>query len=174
MGMKGFHLLHEALRLLATRVKDKSNIVLVSFGGTAGKNPMDFGFRHVEIGHVMEPLRLARLYSRADFTVVPSLLESFGQVAAESLACQTPVIAFDSSGLKDIVLHKVNGYLAAPYSTESLCEGMLWMLESDLSTLRQLGENGRQHVVETFSEEIVVEKVLRLYREHAPSSIVFQ
>lgn len=174
MGMKGFHLLHEALGLLAARLHEKSNIVLVSFGGTAGKNAMDFGFRHVEIGHVIEPSRLAQLYSRADFTVVPSLVESFGQVAAESLACETPVIAFDCSGLKDIVFHKINGYLATPYSTNSLCEGMLWMLETDLPTLRQLGKNGRQHVLETFSEDVVVEKLLNLYREHAQSGIVFQ
>jgi len=174
MGMKGFHLLYQALRLLAARLHEKNNIVLVSFGGTVGKNAMDFGFRHVEIGHVIEPSRLVKLYSRADFTVVPSLVESFGQVAAESLACETPVIAFDCSGLKDIVFHKINGYLATPYSTNSLCEGMLWMLETDLPTLRQLGKNGRQHVLETFSEDVVVEKLLNLYREHAQSGIVFQ
>jgi len=174
MQMKGFHLLHEALRLLATRLHDKSNIALVSFGGVQGKRPMDFGFRHIEIGPVMEPSKLAQLYSCADFTIVPSLVESFGQVAAESLACETPVIAFDCSGLRDIVFHKVNGYLATPYSKESLCEGMLWMLESDLSTLRQLGKNGRRHVLETFSEDIVVEKLLSLYREHAQFGIVFQ
>jgi len=173
MYMKGFDLLQEALRLLAIRLQDKSNIVLVSFGGRAGKNSMDFGFRHVEIGPVMDASILVQLYSRADFTVVPSLVESFGQVAAESLACETPVIAFDYSGLKDIVIHKINGYLATPYSTESLCEGMLWLLDRDLSTLKQLGENGRRHVIETFSEDIVVEKLLSLYREHAPSSLVF-
>ncbi|OQW71745.1 MAG: hypothetical protein BVN35_15525 [Proteobacteria bacterium ST_bin11] len=174
MGMKGFDLLQQALRLLKTRLPEKCNIVLVSFGGTAGKNRLDFGFRHVEIGHVSESSKLAELYSRADFTVVPSIVESFGQVAAESLACETPVIAFDSSGLKDIVIHKVNGYLATPHSIESLCEGMLWMLDHDLCSLRQLGENGRRHVVCTFSEDIVVEKLLNLYCEHAGRAVVFQ
>jgi glycosyltransferase involved in cell wall biosynthesis len=165
MHLKGFHLLQEALLLLATRVTNNHNIVLVTFGGKEGESRTDLGFRHVEVGHIAESSKLAQLYSRADFTVVPSLLESFGQVAAESLSCETPVVAFDCSGLQDIVRHKVNGYLAKPYSIESLCEGMKWLLTSDLSSLRLLGRNGRRHVIDNFSDSVVVEKLLSLYRE---------
>ena len=37
--------------------------------------------------------RIPELYNAADFTVCPSLYESFGYVVAEALACGTPVIA---------------------------------------------------------------------------------
>lgn len=37
--------------------------------------------------------RIPQLYNAADFTVCPSLYESFGYVVAEALACGTPVIA---------------------------------------------------------------------------------
>ncbi len=37
--------------------------------------------------------QIPRLYSAADFSVCPSLYESFGYVVAEALACGTPVIA---------------------------------------------------------------------------------
>ena len=65
---------------------------------------------------------LLKIYSMADCTIVPSLVESFGQVASESISCGTPVICFETSGLKDIVKDKISGLVAKPFSVSSLCE----------------------------------------------------
>lgn len=40
---------------------------------------------------------LSKLYSQADFTILPTYYEGFGQVLIESLCCGTKVIGFDSS-----------------------------------------------------------------------------
>lgn len=50
---------------------------------------------------------------RATLFTLTSQDEGFGRVVAESLACETPVIAFynDSSGHRDIILNGHNGYL---------------------------------------------------------------
>jgi hypothetical protein len=37
---------------------------------------------------------------------------SLGQTASEALACGTPVVAFNTGGLSDIVVHKETGYSA--------------------------------------------------------------
>lgn len=166
MRPKGFHLLKEALLMLADELTSFHNIVLVTFGGEKNEVRFDLGFRHIEVGHIADKFILAQIYSSAYLTVVPSLLESFGQVAAESLSCETPVVAFDCSGLRDIVQHKVNGYLAKPYSATSLCEGMKWLLMCDSSSLRNLGTNGRVHIEKNFSEHIVITKLIDLYREY--------
>lgn len=166
MRPKGFHLLKEALLMLADELTSFHNIVLVTFGGEKNEVRFDLGFRHIEVGYITDKFMLAQIYSSAHLTVVPSLLESFGQVAAESLSCETPVIAFDCSGLRDIVQHKVNGYLAKPYSATSLCEGMKWLLMCDSSSLRNLGANGRVHIEKNFSEHIVITKLIDLYREY--------
>lgn len=46
---------------------------------------------------------LAKVYSMASFTICPQKWETFGYVAAESIACGTPVVAFNVMGLGEIV-----------------------------------------------------------------------
>ena len=46
---------------------------------------------------------LADAYSMADVFVTMSLEETFGKVSAESLACGTPVVCFDSTANKELV-----------------------------------------------------------------------
>jgi glycosyltransferase involved in cell wall biosynthesis len=46
---------------------------------------------------------LARAYAGADVFVFPSLTDTFGLVILESLACGTPVAAFDVTGPKDVL-----------------------------------------------------------------------
>ena len=164
MQQKGFHVLSEALNLLSQR-HGNNNIVVVTFGGNKKPRIKSFAFEHIEVGVINNKTQLAELYSAATITVVPSFVESFGQIAAESLSCQTPVAAFDCSGLTDIVVHKESGYLAKPFSAESFCKGIEWLLSLDSDERLTLGLNGREHVVNNFSEAIVMKKLLGVYKD---------
>ncbi len=57
---------------------------------------------------------LARYYSATDVCAVPSAYEAFGMVAIESMACQTPVVAFDVGGLSSTIEDGKTGFLARP------------------------------------------------------------
>ena len=121
---KGGGFLLQALQILLERGHDMK---LVTFG--TGGVPGEIGVPVENRGKISEPSELAKLYASADVVVVPSRLESFGQVAAEALACGTPVVCFDTSGLQDIVDHKKNGYRARCDDATDLAEGIRWCLE---------------------------------------------
>ena len=76
----------------------------------------------------------------------------------------TPVVAFDATGLKDIVDHQQNGYLAKPFDVEDLARGIAWVLE-DEERLQKLGVNGREKVEQNFTVEIQANSYMSLYNE---------
>lgn len=47
----------------------------------------------------------------------------------EALACVTPVVAFNTGGIPDLVKHKLTGYLAEYKSSKSLAQGIEWILD---------------------------------------------
>ena len=83
----------------------------------------------------------------------------------ESLACGTPVVAFDIGGNGDMIEHKINGYLAKPYVSMDLAEGIAWVLNLPMQDYNKLCDNARRKVVEEFDSKIVVKKYIDLYRE---------
>ena len=93
--------------------------------------------------------------------IVPSKVETFGQTATESMACGTPVVAFNNTGLSDIVEHKKNGYLAELLNIHDLAKGILWILNH--SDQKILSLNARKRAENIFSEETVIKKYLNIY-----------
>ncbi|WP_071515724.1 glycosyltransferase family 4 protein [Geitlerinema sp. PCC 9228] len=160
---KGFHLLIPALQKLS-QWESQENVELVVFGASPPEKPLDVGFKVHYLGNFSDDLSLALVYSAADVMVVPSLQESFGQTASEALACGTPVVAFDTTGLRDIVDSQQNGYLAKPYETEDLARGIAWILQ-DRDRYQQLRTNAREKAERAFALEIQAKRYLSLFQE---------
>jgi glycosyltransferase involved in cell wall biosynthesis len=160
---KGFHLLQTALQELS-KSEWREHLELVVFGASQPTNPVDFGFRTHYLGHLHDDISLALVYSAADVMVIPSIQESFGQTASESLACGKPVVAFNTTGLKDIVEHQQNGYLAQPFKIEDLAQGITWVLENQ-ERYQKLSHRAREKVEQEFTTEIQANRYLSLYKE---------
>ena len=109
--------------------------MLVTFGGGGFTAPTAYQHRH--LGTLTDLQHIAKLYSAADIMLVPSRLEAFGQTASEALACGTPVACFDTSGLRDIVLHKKDGYRAIAFDINDFVAGVLWCLDLTLLSLNE-------------------------------------
>ena len=155
---KGFKELSEALH----KIEDK-NIELVVFGSSEPKQSQNFGFKAHYLGYLHDNVSLVTLYSAVDVMVVPSLQEAFGQTASEAMSCDTPVVAFAATGLLDIVDHKINGYLAKPFDTSDLANGIEWILNNE--KYNELCQNAREKVLKEFDSKIVAQKYIELYKD---------
>ena len=159
---KGLDLLIEALsKLRESDLKFFEKLVLVVFGASSNFCLQNFGIVVINVGIIEDQTTLAKLYSAATVTVVPSRSESFGQVAAESLSCGTPVVAFKSSGLIDIVDHRTNGYLANPYETNDLADGIQFVTINSGNV--EFKKNARAKVTSRFDSRVVASAHHKLY-----------
>lgn len=156
---KGFDLLLDALSHLRSLISD---LELVVFGQLAPKHEPDYGFPLHYTGHLHDNLSLRMLYSAVDVMVVPSRLEAFGQTASEAHACATPVVAFNIGGLPDTVDHLRTGYLAKPFDSIDLANGMQWVLKHADS--EQLGMAARKKAEDYFSPTLVSSQYQELYK----------
>lgn len=106
---------------------------------------------------------LPALYQSAAALVVPSEEEGLGLVAAEAGLCGTPVIAFDSGGLPDLVLDGVTGRLVAERTPAALALAVEDVL-ADPDRAAAMGEAGRRHAMATVSPPTVARRYADFYR----------
>jgi glycosyltransferase involved in cell wall biosynthesis len=107
--------------------------------------------------------KLADFYRRAAALVVPSVNEGLGLVAVEAQLCETPVVAFDSGGLPDIVQHDRTGILVSEVDAGALAAALVSLLERD-DRGAALGAAGRLHALATFAPESVARRYADIYR----------
>ncbi|NQW46362.1 MAG: glycosyltransferase, partial [Planctomycetes bacterium] len=156
---KGFDLLRAAVQQLRGRI---NGLELVVFGQLAGQGDTTLGFPVRSTGYLHDDEKLRLLYSAADAVAVPSRLEAFGQTASESHACGTPVVAFDTGGLADIVEHRKTGYLAKPFDVLDLAAGIEWVLQAkDRGT--SLNSAARERACRLWSYGVIGTQYAELY-----------
>lgn len=162
---KGMDLLIEAMNILVNNDANfaKQNLLVVFGTGNELLSEM-FPLPVVCLGMINSVKKLARIYSAADVTVVPSRSESFGQVASESLSCGTPVVAFNTTGLKDVIDHMESGYLANDFKTCDLACGIKLIIEHT-DTRKQMSSVARQRALDRFDINVTARMHLDLYTE---------
>jgi glycosyltransferase involved in cell wall biosynthesis len=160
---KGYNLLIDSLHKLKYKV-DSSSTICVIFGQSKPKNVPELPFPTYWLGHLNDDPTLSLLYNSATVMVVPSTQEAFGQTASEAQACGKPVVAFSTTGLLDIVEHKKTGYLAKPFDTQDMADGLCWIL-NDKIAYSELCINARKRALELWADDIVTNSYLDIYKK---------
>jgi len=159
---KGFAYFAEALTLLHEQRPDlKVEILIFGKGRSYLIDQLPYPVRH--LGVLTSTDDVVAAYNAADALVVPSLEDNLPNTVLESLACGTPVIAFATGGIPELIDHEQTGYLATTGSVPKLADGLTFILtHPNLETLRQ---NARHTAQTRFSEAVVATSYAKLYAE---------
>ena len=109
-------------------------------------------------GRLSNVEKISMAYAAADVFVAPSTQDNLPNTVIESLACGTPVVAFNIGGMPDMIDSKINGYIAEFDNHLDLSQGILYCINHNLS------ENARKSAESKFQSSVVAEKYVDLYR----------
>lgn len=129
---KGWAYLKAALNILYEQQQREEITVLIFGNGNKKEIAEAIPFRTKFLGRLNDEYTLALAYNAADVLVAPSLIDNLPYTIFESLACGTPVVAFDTGGIPDMIQHRTNGYLAKYKDAEDLAKGIGYCLTHTL------------------------------------------
>lgn len=162
--MKGMPFLLQALAHLQTK-RQNWQLDIVGDGSARGEYErmvMKLGLTAKVIFHGLRSKpEVAEFMRKADLLVLPSLVETFGVVAAEALAVGIPVLATRCGGPEEFVTDEV-GLLIPPGNTEALLNGLDYMLNH---FEKFKSDQISSYAAERFSLQRVGEKLNKIYSE---------
>lgn len=107
---------------------------------------------------------VAKYLALADVFLFTSVAENFPLVVLEAMASQLPVISFDVGGVKEVLSHQVNGYLALAESLGDFARGVDWFLALDDNQLQSIKQANLKLIESNFTSQIMTAKYYDLYR----------
>ncbi|MES2140623.1 MAG: glycosyltransferase [Bacteroidota bacterium] len=152
---KGMHLLFSALN----QIKNKSKICVLIIGKKVEN--VDFDFQVLQLGFINNDADIVNCYNAADFFVIPSIEDNLPNTVLESLACGTPVLGYNIGGIPDMIINGRSGLLADPNNQKEFIQNIETFI--DLDDYTSFSMNGRAIIEEKFSEETVINQIIRLF-----------
>ncbi|MDT3698284.1 MAG: glycosyltransferase family 4 protein [Thermincola sp.] len=144
------------------RLQDRQDILFLNAGViSAAKGKGD---SWVNVPYITDEYTLAKYYSAADLFIYPSLADNCPLVVLESLSCGTPVVAFRTGGIPELVQHMKTGYLADYKNSSDFVHGIKLLLE-DNELLSQMHIAAPMAVQQRFTLPKMAEDYITLYKE---------
>jgi glycosyltransferase involved in cell wall biosynthesis len=164
---KGSEYLVQALNILSHSNLLFKNFELVILGAKELSVLNEVKYKINFIDGLEDEFSQSVLYSAVDILVAPSKQENLSNTVLEALSCGLPVVAFDIGGMPDMINHKENGYLATPFVSDSLAQGIDWILSDD-KRYANLSHNARNVAVTDFDIKIIAQRYAELYKNINP------
>lgn len=118
------------------------------------------------LGETVRFLRWRRdvrtLMERWDIYAQPSLAEGFGLAVLEAMATGLPVVASNTGGLAELVLHDRTGFLVPPRDPRAIANRLV-QLARDHHARDMLGMAGRERAARSFTLEQQAERMNEAY-----------
>ncbi|WP_225037166.1 glycosyltransferase family 4 protein [Winogradskyella sp. SM1960] len=103
------------------------------------------------------------IYNMIDVLILPSRVEGFPLVPLEAMMMRKPVIRSNIQGAYDQIIEGENGYLFEPENPIQLAK-IIERITLNPDVLKVMGEKAYQHANLNFSENMMVDKLLDVYK----------
>jgi len=159
---KGARYLFEALNMLVDSFPVfKEKVEVIVFGKMSKDTKASIQLEIHNFKFVSDINELVELYNAADIFVLPSLQDNLPNTVMESLSCGTPVVAFSTGGVPEMVKHLHNGFLAESKNALNLATGIYETIF--LSDMELMRKNAREKVLKEYAGDIVAARYVELY-----------
>jgi glycosyltransferase involved in cell wall biosynthesis len=112
------------------------------------------------LGFIRDEITIQMAYNAADLVVHPAPIDNLPNTVAESLSCGTPVLAFDTGGLGEMVIPQKTGWLVDKTNSKEIIQTLKRVLNS--CRTREMRDSTKLIAKELFNEK----KIGKKYSNH--------
>lgn len=159
---KGFVHFKEAIHFLGA-LPDLQDVAVVVVGKSQLEDFEGLPFPVKQLGLIQDPAEMARIYAACDVFVIPSLEENLPNTIMESLSSGTPVVGFEVGGIPEMIEDSLSGKVTPVKNSRQMAADIAWVLADD-ARREALAQNARAKVMRTYTEAVVAERYLAVYR----------
>lgn len=143
VGMrKGQHYVAEAFRSLAT---NSATLTLVGPIDPGWEERLNLGRGDIRTTGAVPRSRVIEELQRASLFVLASIEEGLALVLAQAMACGLPVVATESTGVRELVTDGIEGLIVPPGDTQALTRAFEELI-ADPERAAEMGAAGRRRV----------------------------
>jgi glycosyltransferase involved in cell wall biosynthesis len=97
--------------------------------------------------------------------VMPSYREGLPKILLEAMSMAKPIITTDVPGCRETIRNSKNGLLVPVKSSEGLVQAMSELIKMSPEAISDMGNSGRNLVLEKFTEEKVAQQYINILKE---------
>lgn len=151
---KGGDILLRAFALVRSQIPEARLLV-----STKDPIPSDLPLEGVElVDSEWNQATIEALYRQANVFVLPSRLETWGDVLLEAMSYGLPCIGVSSEAMPEIIENEVTGLIVPPENIEALAAALI-RLFTNTQLCHQWGQAARQRVEQLYTWDRVVERL---------------
>lgn len=133
LKLNGYEYALKAIKLIPEKIRPELKILSISR----------------DIHERLSDEEIIKLYNESLIVLSLSNFDTFGLVALESLACEVPVIAFNTAGYRETMVNGKTGYLV-DFNSQEIADKAIVLIK-DQKLLDEMGKFGRKRIEEEWT-----------------------
>lgn len=156
---KGYYIVEKVIDELE---KYKDSYELIIFGDKFSEELNNKKIKIYQMGFITDLNKMCELYSASDLFLCPSISENLPNTIIESMACGTPVVAFNIGGISDIIEDNITGKLVKPYDIRLFIDSINEIILDE--NYEEVSMKCIEKVKKHYSVDLIVDRHVELYQ----------